>query len=87
MAVQKIKYKSKCYHCQKELTDETKCEVRNPHKCFVCEDCRDKNYGYCENCETYKSNDEIAYSGSVQCCDSCASKITRYTRMGNPLWL
>lgn len=86
MAVKKMKYISKCYHCQTPLADDTKCEVRNPYKAFVCETCRDEHYGYCENCRKYKPNDEIAYSGAIQCCDACARKIIRYTRMGNPIW-
>ena len=76
----------KCNDCGNKITLENRIEVRNPYKAFVCKACADKSYAKCEPCNRLYINELIAYSGSVQCCDKCANRIARYTRMGNPIW-
>jgi len=87
------KYKSErrsiimqCHDCRKKITKETRVEVRTPNKAFVCQECADENYGKCEHCGKLYDSEFIAYSGSVQCCDKCARKISGYTKRGNPIW-
>ena len=82
----KIQKKYKCHDCGCKMTKEERVEVRTPYKAFVCEKCSEENYAKCEACGHMVDNEYIAYTGSVQCCDKCHSKINGWTRMGNPIW-
>ena len=63
-----------CNHCE-EFCDRL-FPVRNSsgQTIYVCEDCRNEYYRYCEICEEYYPVDNVTYTGDDLCvCDNCLS--------------
>lgn len=59
-----------CGHCGCRC-GETFTVIDGGEEQYVCEDCRDEHYSYCDECETYHDGDTVFYADGRNVCDSC----------------